>query len=155
MVPPFIFTFYQQCKFYASQGFCEFGDSCLYDHKTTDQNKSLKAQFEDLLSKHNEILKVTSKHEETIRFLEYKLDTLEKQMIGAVREISESEHNEHIEEVSNEDKQVEQMDIEHIKRKSKVNLDGSYNIYEDVQFREIMVKLRDIAFNSTSTAKFL
>ena len=135
----------QQCKFYASQGFCKFGDSCFYDHKTTDQNKTLKAQFEDLKSKHDEILKVTSKHEEKIRFLEYKLDMLGRQMIGAVREMPE--HIEHIEDVAKEDEQVEEMDIEHIKRKSKVNLDGSYDIYEDVQFKEIMEKQRDIAFD--------
>mgnify|MGYP001292973045 FL=1 len=88
----------QQCRFYASQGFCKFGDSCFYDHKTTDQNKTLKSQFEDLKSKHDEILKVTSKQEEKIRFLEYKLDMLGRQMIGAVRELSE--HIEHIENIS-------------------------------------------------------
>ena len=39
--------------------------------------------------------------------------------------------------IANEDEQVEHMDIEHnIKRKSKVNLDGSYDIDEDVQFKE-------------------
>ena len=64
-------------------------------------------------------------------------------MIGAVREMSE--HIEHIEDVAKEDDKVEEMDIEHIKRKSKVNLDGSYDIYEDVQFKEIMEKQRDIA----------
>ena len=68
---------------------------------------------------------------------------LGRQMIGAVREMPE--HIEHIEDVAKEDEQVEEMDIEHIKRKSKVNLDGSYDIYEDVQFKEIMEKQRDIA----------
>ena len=35
---------------------------------------------------------------------------------------------------------------EHIKRKS-MTLDGSYDIYEDVQFKEIMEKQRDIALD--------
>ena len=70
---------------------------------------------------------------------------LGKQMIGAVREISE--HIEHIEDVAKKDEQVEEMEIEHIMRKSKVNLDGSYDIYEDVQFKEIMEKQRDIALD--------
>ena len=88
---------------------------------------------------------VINYNNQTIRFLEYKLDMLGRQMIGAVREMSE--HIEHIEDVAKEDDKVEEMEIEHIKRKSKVKvtLDGSYDIYEDVQFKEIMEKQRDIA----------
>ena len=45
----------------------------MYDHKATDQKKSLKAEFEDLQKRFDEVIKVTSKHEETIRFLQYKM----------------------------------------------------------------------------------
>ena len=66
----------QQCKYHASQGFCRFGDSCIYDHKATDQKKSLEAEFKDLQKRFDEVFKVTSKHEETIRFLQYKIDMI-------------------------------------------------------------------------------
>ena len=56
----------------------------MYDHRATDQKKSLKAEFEDLQKRFEEVTKVTSRHEETIRYLEYKLDMMGKQMIGAV-----------------------------------------------------------------------
>ena len=53
----------------------------MYDHKA-DQKKSLRAEFEDLQKKYDEVIKVTSKHEETIKFLQYKLDMMGKQMRG-------------------------------------------------------------------------
>ena len=59
-------------------------------------------------------------------------------MIGAVRDMSE-----YMENVT-EDKKVEQMDFEDTKKK-KQNLDGSYDIYDDAQFKEIMEKQQDIA----------
>ena len=37
-----------------------------------------------------------------------------------------SEDIEHIQDVAKEDELVDEMDIEHIKRKSKLNLDGSW-----------------------------
>ena len=130
----------QQCKFFESQEFCKFGDSCMYDHRATDQKKSLKAEFEDLQKRFEEVIKVTSRHEETIRFLQYKLDMMGKQMIGAVREMSE--HIEYIEDVTREDEKIEQMEIEHTK---KDNLDDSYDIYSDTQFKEIMERQKGIA----------
>ena len=133
----------QQCKYHVSQGFCKFGDSCMYDHKATDQKKSLKAEFEDLQKRFDEVIKVTSKHEETIRFLQYKIDMMGKQMIGAVREMSE--HIEYIEDVTREDGKIEKMDIEHTKTKRKENLDDSYDIHSDAQFKEIMEKQLGIA----------
>ena len=66
-----------------------------------------------------------------------------KQMIGAVREMSE--HIEYIEDVTREDGKLEKMDIEHTKTKRKENLDDSYDIYSDAQFKEIMEKQRGIA----------
>ena len=49
-----------------------------------------------------------------------------KQMIGAVREMSE--HIEYIEDVTREDGKLEKMDIEYTKTKRKENLDDSYDI---------------------------
>ena len=66
-----------------------------------------------------------------------------KQMIGAVREMSE--HIEYIEDVTREDEKTEKMDIEHPKTKRKENLDDSYDIYSDAQFKEIIEKQRGIA----------
>ena len=135
----------QQCKYHASQGFCKFGDSCMYEHNATatDQKKSLKDEFEDLQKRFDEVLRVTSRHEETIRFLQYKIDMMGKQMIGAVREMSE--HIEYIEDVTREDGKIEKMDIEHTKTKRKENLDDSYDIHSDAQFKEIMEKQLGIA----------
>ena len=133
----------QQCKFYQSQEFCKFGHSCMYDHKATSLKKSLKDEFEDLQKRFDEVLKVTSRHEETIKFLQYKIDMMGKQMIGAVREMSE--HIEYIENVTKENEKVEQMDIEHSGAKSKENLDDSYDIHCDAQFKQIMERQRDIA----------
>ena len=116
----------------------------MYEH-TPDQKKSLKAEFEDLQKRFDEVLKVTSKHEETIKFLQYKIDMMGKQMIGAVREMSE--HIEYIEDVTREDGKVEKMDIEHTKSRRKENLDDSYDIYSDTQFKEIMERQRCIASN--------
>jgi len=136
----------QQCKFFASQDFCKFGDSCMYEHKhTPDQKKSLRAEFEDLQKRFDEVLKVTSKCEETIKFLQYKIDMMGKQMIGAMREMSE--HIEYIEDVTREDGKIEKMDIEHTKSRRKENLDDSYDIYSDIQFKEIMERQRCIASN--------
>ena len=132
----------QQCKFFASQDFCKFGDSCMYDHKP-DQKKSLKAEFEDLKKRFDEVMKVTSKQDETIKFLQYKVDMMGKQMIGAVREMSE--HIEYIEDVTGDDGKIEKMDIEHPKTERKENLDDSYDIYSDAQFKEIIEKQRGIA----------
>ena len=72
----------------------------MYDHKSTDLKKSLKDEFEDLQKRFDEVLKVTSRHEETIKFLQYKIDMMGKQMIGAVKEMSE--HVEYIENVTRE-----------------------------------------------------
>ena len=84
----------------------------MYEHNATatDQKKSLKDEFEDLQKRFDEVLRVTSRHEETIKFLQYKIDMMGKQMIGAVREMSE--HIEYIEDVTKENEKVEQMDIE-------------------------------------------
>ena len=133
----------QQCKFFASQEFCKFGDSCMYDHKATDQKKALKDQLEDLQKRFDEVLKITSRHEDTIRFLQYKLDMMGKQMIGAVREMSE--HIEYIEDVTRENEKEEKMDYENSKTNRKENLDDSYDIHCDAQFKVIIEKQRDIA----------
>jgi len=133
----------QQCKFFASQEFCKFGGSCMYEHKATGQKKSLKDEFEDLQKRFDEVLKVTSRHEETIKFLQYKIDMMGKQMIGAVKEMSE--HIEYIEDVTRENERIEQMDFEHSKTIRKDKLDDSYNIHCDSQFKEIMEMQRDIA----------
>ena len=135
----------QQCKYHASQGFCKFGDSCMYEHNATatDQKKSLKDEFEDLQKRFDEVLRVTSRHEETIKFLQYKIDMMGKQMIGAVKEMSE--HIEYIEDVTRENERIEQMDFEQTKTIRKENLDDSYNIHCDAQFKEIMEMQRDIA----------
>ena len=87
----------------------------MYEHNATatDQKKSLKDEFEDLQKRFDEVLRVTSRHEETIKFLQYKIDMMGKQMIGAVREMSE--HIEYIEDVTREDGKIEKMDIEHTK----------------------------------------
>ena len=66
-------------------------------------------------------------------------------MIGAVREMSE--HIEYIEDVTGEDGKIEKMDIEHPKTNRKENLDDSYDIHSDVQFKVIVEKQRDIAAN--------
>ena len=135
----------QQCKYHASQGFCKFGDSCMYEHNATatDQKKSLKDEFEDLQKRFDEVLRVTSRHEETIKFLQYKIDMMGKQMIGAVKEMSE--HIEYIEDVTREKERIEQMYFEQTKTRRKENLDDSYNIHCDAQFKEIMEMQRDIA----------
>ena len=133
----------KECKFYQSQEFCKFGPSCMYDHKATDQTKSLKDKFEDLQKRFDEVLKVTSRHEDTIKFLQYKIDMMGKQMIGAVREMSE--HIEYIEDVTRESDKVEQMDVEYSETKSKENFDDSYDIHCDAQFKKIMVRQRYIA----------
>jgi len=118
----------------------------MYEHKhTPDQKKSLRAEFEDLQKRFDEVLKVTSKCEETIKFLQYKIDMMGKQMIGAMREMSE--HIEYIEDVTREDGKIEKMDIEHTKSRRKENLDDSYDIYSDIQFKEIMERQRCIASN--------
>ena len=130
----------QQCKFYASQGFCKFGDSCMFDHKTTDHNKTLKAELEDLKMRHEEVIRVTSRHEETIKLLQYQINQFGSQMIGAVREMSE-----YFEEGVKENENVEQMDFENAKRKKEENLDSSYDICDDAQFKEIMDKQEHIA----------
>ena len=130
----------QQCKFYASQGFCKFGDYCMFDHKTTDHNKTLKAELEDLKMRHEEVLRVTSRHEETIKLLQYQINQLGRQMIGAVREMSE-----YIEDGVKENEKVEQMDFENAKTKKEENLDSSYDICDDAQFKDIMEKQEHIA----------
>ena len=111
----------------------------MFDHRTTDNNKTQMAEFEGLKMKYNELVNVTSRHEETIKLLQYQIDQLGRQMIGAVREMSE-----YIEDVK-EDEKVEQMDFENTKKK-KENLNDSYDIYDDAQFKEIMEKQQDIAF---------
>ena len=52
-----------------------------------------------------------------------------------------SEHIEYIEDVTREDGKIEKMD----KTKRKENLDDSYDIYSDAQFKEIMEKQLGIA----------
>ena len=126
------------CKFYSSQGFCKFGDSCMFDHKATDHNNTQKAEFEDLKMKYNQLISVTSRHEETIKLLQYQIDQLGRQMIGAMREMSD-----YIDDVK-EDGKVEQMEFEDTKKK-KENLNDSYDIYDDSQFKEIMKRQQDIA----------
>ena len=64
-------------------------------------------------------------------------------MIGAVREMSEN--IEYIEDVTREDGKIEKIDIERTKTKRKENLDDSYDIYSDAQFKEIMEKQLGIA----------
>ena len=88
-----------------------------------------------------------------------------KQMIGAVREMSE--HIEYIEDVTREeDGKIEKMDIEHPKTNKKdgaatpwelwkENLDDSYDIYSDAQFKEIMEKQRDIASSLENNLKVI
>ena len=98
----------------------------MYDHKATDQKKALKDQLEDLQKRFEEVLKVTSRHEDTIRFLQYKLDTMGKQMIGAVREMSEQ--IEYIDDERREKGNDEKMDFENSKTNRKENLDDSYDI---------------------------
>ena len=124
----------------------------MYDHKP-DQKKSLKAEFEDLKKRFDEVMKVTSKQDEIIKFLQYKVDMMGKQMIGAVREMSE--HIEYIEDVTREDGKVEKMDIEHTKSRRKENLDDSYDIYSDAQFKEIMEKQRGIASSLENNLKVI
>ena len=53
-----------------------------------------------------------------------------------------SEHIVFIEDVTREDEKIEQMEIEHTK---KDNLDDSYDIYSDTQFKEIMERQKGIA----------
>ena len=115
----------------------------MYEHKATDQGKSIKDEFENLQRRFDEVLKVTSRQEETIRFLQYKIDMMGKQMIGAVREMSE--HIEYIEDVTRENENEEEMDCENTKTDRKENLDDSYDIHSDQQFKVIMEKQRDIA----------
>ena len=117
----------------------------MYEHNATatEQKISLKEEFEDLQKRFDEVLKVTSRHEETIKFLQYKIDMMGKQMIGAVKEMSE--HIEYIEDVTRENERIEQMDFEHSKTIRKDKLDDSYNIHCDSQFKEIMEMQRDIA----------
>ena len=110
----------------------------MYEHKATDQGKSIKDEFENLQRRFDEVLKVTSRQEETIRFLQYKVDMMGKQMIGAVREMSE--HIEYIKDVTRENENEEEMDCENTKTDRKENLDDSYDIHSDQQFKVIMEK---------------
>ena len=110
----------------------------MFDHKATDHNNAQKAEYEDLKMKYSQLINVTSRHEETIKLLQFQIDSLGRQMIGAVREMSE-----YIEDVK-EDEKVEQMDYEDTKKKRE-NLNGSYDIYDDAQFKEIMEKQQDLA----------
>ena len=110
----------------------------MYDHKITDHSNTQKAEYEDLKIKYNQLMNVTSRHEETIKLLQYQIDQLGRQMIGAMREMSE-----YIDDVK-EDGKVEQMEFEDTKKK-KENLNDSYDIYDDSQFKEIMKRQQDIA----------
>ena len=90
--------------------------------------------------KYNQLINVTARHEETIKLLQNQIHQLGTQMIGAVREMSE-----YIEDGVKENEKVEQMDFENAKRKKEENLNSSYDIYDDAQFKEIMEKQQDIA----------
>ena len=81
--------------------------------------------------------------EETIRFLQNKVDMMGKQMIGAMREMSEQ--IEYIEDVTREKEKEEKMDCENSRTNRKENLDDSYDIHSDAQFKVIMEKQRDLA----------
>ena len=37
--------------------FCKFMDSCMYDHKKIDQNRSLMAKIDDITKKYDEVMK--------------------------------------------------------------------------------------------------
>ena len=76
-----------------------------------------------------------------------------KQMIGAVREMSE--HIEYIEDVTRENEKEEKMDVEHSKTNKKENLDDSYDTYSDAQSKEIMEKQRGIASSLENNLKVI
>ena len=76
-------------------------------------------------------------------FLQYKVDMMGKQMIGAVREMAEQ--IEYIEDERREKEKDEKMDCENSKTNRKENLDDSYDIHCDAQFKVIIEKQRDIA----------
>ena len=56
----------------------------MFDHKATDHSNTQKAEYEDLKMKYNQLISVTSRHEETIKLLQFQIDSLGRQMIGAV-----------------------------------------------------------------------
>ena len=114
----------QACRFYASMEFCKFMDSCMYDHKKIDQNRSLMAKIDDISRKYDGLLKKTSEQEETIKFLLEQFQNLSRQTIGAVKEITE-----HIEAESRETSRME------VEKK-----DQCYEIYCDEQYKDIVKK---------------
>ena len=95
----------------------------MFDHKATDHNNTQKAEFENLKMKYNELINVTARHEEIIKLLQNQIHQLGRQMIGAVREMSE-----YIEDGVKENEKVEQMDFENAKKKKEENLSSSYDI---------------------------
>ena len=137
----------QACRFYASMEFCKFMDSCMYDHKKIDQNRSLVAKIDDITKKYNEVMKKTSEQEETIKFLLVQFQNLSRQTIGAVKEITQ-----HIEAESRETSKME------VENKDK---DECFEIYCDEQYKDIVrrqiiiisnmdKKLKDIRTNLRS-----
>ena len=98
-------------------------DSCMYDHKKIDQNRSLMEKIDDITKKYDGLMKKTSEQEETIKFLLEQFQNLSRQTIGAVKEITE-----HIEAESRETS----MEVEN---KDK---DECYEIYCDEQYKDIV-----------------
>ena len=118
--------------------FCKFMDSCMYDHKKIDQNRSLMTKIDDITKKYDGLIKKTSEQEETIKFLLEQFQNLSRQTIGAVKEITE-----HIEAESREASRME-----------VVNKDECYEICCDEQYKDVVKRQIIIASNIDNQNEF-
>ena len=117
----------QACRFFASMDFCKFMDSCMYDHKKIDQNRSLLAKIDDLTKKYDEVMKKSSEQEDTIKFLLVQFQNLSRQTIDAVKEITER--------IEADSREASVMEVE-----DKESKDECYEIYCDEQYKDIVKK---------------
>ena len=121
-------------------------DSCMYDHKKIDQNRSLVTKIDDITKKYDGLMKKTLEQDETIKFLLEQFQNLSRQTMGAVKEITE-----HIEAESREesDMQVERKDDSF----EVQNNEECFEIYCDEQYKDIVRKQITIASNMDERLK--
>ena len=135
----------------------------MYSHDIIDKEESLKKELKDLQRKYDHILQVTSLQsqdlqrkydhisrisslqEETITVLRSKISTLETNMVGVMRSlIAQDETTSRRDESEIRDSEMESVIGNAIKkeRKKKVQdtANDSYNIFEDLQYKEIVQK---------------
>ena len=103
------------------------------------------AKIDDITKKYDEVMKKTSEQEETIKFLLQQFQSLSRQTIGAVKEITQ-----HIEAESRE---TSGMEVENKDEEEVENKDECYEIYCDEQYKDIVRKQATIASNMDEKLK--